>query len=95
MRAADISDLSKYFEERKFKDKFLLEINSIGARQYRLISHRLGEHRGVLSNIIHNCARDILEKEYAATAVFLYPEGSWYLVPEDAPFPSVLSFIRK
>ena len=95
MRAGDISDLSERFEERRFKDKFLLEINSIGTRQYRLISHRLGEHRGVLSNIIHNSARDALEKECAATAVFLYPEGSWYLVPEDASLPDRALFHQK
>ena len=44
------SDIDKTFEEQKFKDKFLLEINSVGAKQFRLVSHRLGEHRGVLSD---------------------------------------------
>jgi CRISPR-associated protein Csc3 len=41
MRATDIADLSRTFEEHTFKDKFLLELNSVGARQFRLISHRL------------------------------------------------------
>ena len=95
MRAGDISDLSERFEERKFKDKFLLEINSIGAKQYRLISHRLGEHRGVLSNIIHNSAREVLEKDYTATTVFLYPEGSWYLISVNAPLPDRSVFHQK
>ena len=95
MRAGDISDLSKSFGEKKFKDKFLLEINSIGAKQYRLVSHRLGEHRGVLSNIIHNSAREVLEKRYAATAVFLYPEGTWYLVPVDTSLPDRSIFHQK
>ena len=95
MRAVDISDLSERFEERKFKDKFLLEINSIGAKQYRLISHRLGEHRGVLSNIIHNSAREVLEKEYLVSAVFLYPEGTWYLVPVETALPDRSTFHQK
>ena len=95
MRAVDISDLSQRFEERKFKDKFLLEINSVGVKQYRLISYRLGEHRGVLSNIIHNSAREVLEKEYTATAVLLYPEGTWYLVPSGASLPDRSVFHQK
>jgi CRISPR-associated protein Csc3 len=95
MRAVDISDIDEPFEERKFKDKFLLEINSVGAKQYRLISHRLGEHRGILSNLIHNRAMEILEKEYSATPVFLYAEGTWYLVPVDAPLPDRVTFLQK
>src|SRR5262249_9750900 len=95
MRAVDISDIDESFEERKFKDKFLLEVNSVGAKQYRLISHRLGEHRGILSNLIHNRAMEILEKGYSATPVFLYPEGTWYLVPVDAPLPGRATFLQK
>lgn len=95
IRAVDISDIDESFTERKFKDKFLLEINSVGAQQYRLISHRLGEHRGVLSNLIHNGATDILKDEYAATPVFLSPEGTWYLVPADMPLPDRATFLAK
>ena len=47
MRAVDISDINESFSRHKFKDKFLLEINSVGSRQYRLVGRRLGEHRGV------------------------------------------------
>src|SRR5215813_9818416 len=95
MRAADISDIDDPFEERKFKDKFLLEINSVGAKQYRLISHRLGEHRGVLSNLIHNRAMEVLQNEYSATPVFLYPEGTWYLVPGNVSLPDRATILRK
>jgi CRISPR-associated protein Csc3 len=87
MRATDIADLSRTFEERTFKDKFLLELNSIGAKQFRLISHRLGEHRGVLSNIIHNKVSETLHNEYGAMPVFLYPEGTWYLANTTTSLP--------
>jgi CRISPR-associated protein Csc3 len=95
MRAVDISDIDESFSEHKFKDKFLLEINSVGARQYRLISHRLGEHRGVLSNLIHNGAADVLSEEYGATPVFLSPEGTWYLVPTDTTLPDRARFLAQ
>lgn len=95
MRAVDISDIDESFAERKFKDKFLLEINSVGARQYRLISHRLGEHRGALSNLIHNGATDVLKDDYAAAPVFLSPEGTWYLVPADTTLPDRITFLEK
>jgi CRISPR-associated protein Csc3 len=95
MRAVDISDIDESFTERKFKDKFLLEINSVGARQYRLVSHRLGEHRGVLSNLIHNGATDVLKSDYEATPVFLSPEGTWYLVPVDTTLPDRATFLEK
>ena len=65
MRAVDVADLDKGFDDRKFKDKFLLEINSVGAKQYRLISHRLGEHRGMLSNLIHNRATEVLQNDHS------------------------------
>jgi CRISPR-associated protein Csc3 len=95
MRAVDISDIDEPFEERKFKDKFLLEINSVGAKQYRLISHRLGEHRGVLSNLIHNHAMEVLQNDYGATPIFLYSEGTWYLSPVDVPLPDRADFLEK
>ena len=95
MRAVDISDIDEPFEERKFKDKFLLEINSVGAKQYRFISHRLGEHRGVLSNLIHNRVMEVLQNDCGATPVVLYPEGTWYLIPVDMPLPDRADFLEK
>jgi len=95
MRAVDISDIDEPFEERKFKDKFLLEINSVGTKQYRLISHRLGEHRGVLSNLIHNRAMEVLQNDYGVTPAFLYPEGTWYLSPVDVLLPDRADFLEK
>ncbi len=95
MRAVDVADLQESFEERKFKDKFLLEVNSVGTNQYRLISHRLNEHRGVLSNLIHNRATKVLQNEYGAAPVLLYPEGTWYLIPENALLPDRVVFHQK
>lgn len=95
MRAVDISDIDESFTERKFKDKFLLEINSVGAKQFQLISHRLGEHRGVLSNLIHNGATDVLKDDYEAIPVFLSPEGTWYLVPSDTTLPDRATFLAR
>jgi CRISPR-associated protein Csc3 len=86
MRAVDVADLSRTFEESTFKAKFLLEINSVGVKQFRWISHRLGEHRGILSNIIHNKVTELLE-EYGATPIMHYPEGTWYLVEAKTALP--------
>ena len=86
MRAVDIADLSRAFEESAFKAKFLLEINSVGVKQFRWISHRLGEHRGILSNIIHNKVMELLEG-YGATPIMHYPEGTWYLAETKTALP--------
>jgi CRISPR-associated protein Csc3 len=86
MRAVDIADLSRAFEESAFKAKFLLEINSVGVKQFRWISHRLGEHRGILSNIIHNKVTEVLEG-YGATPIMHYPEGTCYLVEAKTTLP--------
>jgi CRISPR-associated protein Csc3 len=86
MRAVDIADLSRTFEESSFKAKFLLEINSVGVKQFRWISHRLREHRGILSNIIHNKVTEVLEG-YGATPIMHYPEGTCYLVEAKTTLP--------
>lgn len=86
MRAVDVADLSRTFEESTFKAKFLLEINSVGVKQLRWISHRLREHRGILSNIIHNKVTELLE-EYGARSIMHYPEGTWYLVETTTVLP--------
>ena len=59
MRAADVVDLSHTLEERAHKTAFVGHVNAYladsgQARQLRLLTHRLTEQRGILTNVIHN-----------------------------------------
>jgi len=83
MRAVDVADLSGNFSETAKKRKFLEFANSIADCEYYLTWHRLTENRGVLSNVIHNRVAQYLEEKFDCKPVFLYPEGTYYLVSED------------
>lgn len=86
IRAVDIIDLSHHFDEREKKQQFLSLLNSFSLPQFRWISHKLCEHRGVLSNIIHNQVIQFLQ-ELGARPLLVYPEGVWYLLPANNPLP--------
>ncbi|MEA5574893.1 type I-D CRISPR-associated protein Cas10d/Csc3 [Anabaena sp. UHCC 0451] len=81
IRAADVADLSQGYSERKHKQDFLSHINSFTQRQYCLIAHQVSEQRGIFTNIIHNQVADFLATKFQASPVFLYPQGTHYLVP--------------
>lgn len=81
IRAADVGDLSQGYSERQHKQTFLSHINRFTHRQYRLIAHQVSEQRGILTNIIHNQVAEFLSEKFDASPVFLYPQGSHYLVP--------------
>jgi CRISPR-associated protein Csc3 len=84
MEAVDVLALSTTLDEQKFKSGFLVSLNAASTeRRYRFIFHRLGEHRGILSNVIHNSVVESLEQEQGALALLYYPEGVAYLLPED------------
>ncbi|MEH2035782.1 MAG: type I-D CRISPR-associated protein Cas10d/Csc3 [Nostoc sp.] len=84
IRAADVADLSQNYSERKHKEDFLSHINSFTLQQYRIIAHQVSEQRGILTNIIHNQVTEFLENKFQAISVFLYPQGTYYLVSTNA-----------
>lgn len=81
IRAVDVSDLSHTYSERKHKQTFLSHFNSLSHQQYRLIAHQVSEQRGLLTNIIHNQVTEFIGARFNAMPVFLYPQGTHYLVP--------------
>lgn len=83
MRAVDVVDLSKSLEEREHKRKFLTLINSRLHTQYRFVYHKLTEHRGIMSNLIHNRIAEYLKEEKGMIPLLFYPNGVAYLYPVD------------
>ncbi len=84
MEAVDVLALSETLDDQEFKGKFLVSLNAASTeRRYRFIFHRLSEHRGILTNVIHNAVVESLEQEQGALALLYYPEGVAYLLPED------------
>lgn len=86
IRAVDVADLSKEFSEEYQKDKFLNQINLVTEQQYQLVSHRISEHRGILTNLIHNKVSQYLQEKYDHLPVFIYPEGIYYLTSKQVEF---------
>jgi CRISPR-associated protein Csc3 len=79
MKAADISDLSPSFTMDKFKSDILDYINAFGAGQFEYIYHSVSEHRGILTNVIHNAIAKVFKDEFYACPLFIYPCGTYYL----------------
>ncbi|MCL6560560.1 MAG: SurA N-terminal domain-containing protein [Firmicutes bacterium] len=94
MKMVDVLDLSVDFAEDDFKKTALFHLNAASARQYRWLYHRLAEHRGVFSNIIHNQVVAILKKR-GAWPLLVYPEGVWYLWPVQAAPPVWPELVRE
>lgn len=86
LRAADQSDVARTFDEADRKrEKVLGHINAVCATQYRWEWHRLNEHRGVFSNLLHNAAADEFAEQLRAEPFLLYGAGTFYVVPASAP----------
>ncbi len=83
IRAVDAVDLSQELEERSEKNKFLSEINIFSDTQYTFCHHKLTEHRGILTNIIHNEIVSYLENELDLLPLLFYPDGVAYLVEKN------------
>jgi len=83
IRAADIIDLSQELEERSEKNLFLSEINIFSNTQLTFCHHKLTEHRGILTNIIHNEIVSYLENELGLLPLLFYPNGVAYLVEKN------------
>src|SRR2546421_7592795 len=54
MYAVDNLDLSHTLSENKHKQGFIAIVSALSERRWRWVTHRLGENRGLFSNIIHN-----------------------------------------
>ncbi len=83
MMGVDNLDLSHILAEVKHKQEFLGRVNVVAGRRWKWVTHRLGENRGLLSNIIHNQVVAYLKERYGATNVIdllYYPEGVAYLL---------------
>ena len=84
IRAIDVVDLSKTFEEQAKKRDFLVEINSVfDDIQYKFVYHKVSEQRGILTNLIHNKIAKYLESEKDLLPLLYYPEGVAYLIDRD------------
>ena len=79
IRAMDVIDLSKTFEERPKKVDFLRELNRILNVQYKFVYHKVSEQRGILTNLIHNEIVKYLETEKDLLPLLYYPDGVAYL----------------
>ena len=81
IQAIDVIDLSKTLEERAKKGDFLRALNPIfDDVQYRFVYHKVSEHRGILTNLIHNEIAAYLEAEKHLLPLLFYPDGVAYLV---------------
>ncbi len=85
IKAVDISDLSKTFSEKEFKDKMLIILNRISEKQFSWVWHRITEYRGILTNLFHNVVSEFLLEKYNWYPLFIYPEGIYYLVEQSSP----------
>ena len=92
MYAADNLDLSHTLSENNFKENFLANINALSERRWRWVTHRLGENRGLLSNIIHNTIVTYLKERHmhnnqsVIADMLYYSDGVAYLLPEREAF---------
>jgi CRISPR-associated protein Csc3 len=94
IQAVDIIDMSRTYEEQQKKHEFLRLINSCSTTQFKWVSHKIGEHRGVLTNLIHNQIVAAMQT-IGARPLLVYPEGVWYLAPAAAVLPPFDDMIRQ
>lgn len=92
MYAVDNLDLSHTLSESNFKENFLANVNALSERRWCWVKHRLGENRGLLSNIIHNNMVRYLQERHThnnqslIADMLYYPDGVAYLLPERETF---------
>jgi CRISPR-associated protein Csc3 len=80
MRAADVLDLAHGLDERDHHERFLVYLNEASpVRRFQLLSHRLAENRGLLTNLIHNIVVAEVVDRFGATPVACYPDGVLYV----------------
>ncbi|KEI17803.1 hypothetical protein Z959_06050 [Clostridium novyi B str. ATCC 27606] len=82
IRALDVIDLSKTIDEKEKKRQFLVNLNNAtnySNKIYKMITHKISEDRGILTNVCHNAIVKFL-KEKGFIAIAYYKEGVVYLV---------------
>ncbi|MCL4545360.1 MAG: type I-D CRISPR-associated protein Cas10d/Csc3 [Chloroflexi bacterium] len=83
LQAADVLASSRTLEETVCKNRALDILNAASSgRRFHWLIHRVAEQRGLLTNLIHNCAAAYVHQRFAATDLLRYPDGIAYLVPE-------------
>ena len=91
MLATDNLDLSHTLDESDHKQKFLAHVNALG-KHHIWVTHRLGENRGLFSNLAHNTIVAYLQARHTHDGrtnivdLLYYPEGVAYLIPMREPF---------
>jgi CRISPR-associated protein Csc3 len=83
IKALDEIEMSDSLTEREHKQGFLVFLNTQTEKQYKLVYHQTGEQRGLLTNVIHNQAKDYLANRFDLIPLLFYPNGVVYLAEED------------
>lgn len=88
VRAVDVADLLHTLDDKPRKqNEFLFNLNGASeGTQYELVTHRLHEQRGILSNVLHNAMVKVLEEQLGVVSLLFYPEGVAYLAPRGESF---------
>jgi CRISPR-associated protein Csc3 len=82
MKAFDTLDLSHSLNEQQHKQSFISHLNTFSETQYHLVSHRVAEQRGILSNALHNRVAEFMQRKKGAQPLLYYPDGVVYLVEQ-------------
>jgi CRISPR-associated protein Csc3 len=93
LQGIDHLDLAQDLDDTKARAEFLSRLEAATHRRMRWVTHRLGENRGLLSNMIHNQVVAYLRERYNQPGqssgfadLLYYPEGVAYLVSDRAGF---------
>jgi CRISPR-associated protein Csc3 len=84
--AVDNLDLSHSLSLNTHLQNFVNQINPLADRRWTWTMHRLGENRGVLSNMIHNTVVTYVQQQHTMIDLLYYPDGVAYLLPEGEAF---------
>lgn len=105
IRAVDGLELSKTLYEKEKKRQFLNNVNIVArkyGKQYEIVTHRIVDDRGILTNFIHNCTVTYLNTLGLIPFAY-YKEGVAYLVDKDIEinlekevlFESIITHIKE
>jgi len=93
LQGMDHLDLAQGLDDTKARAEFLSRLEAATRRRLRWVTHRLGENRGLLTNMIHNQVVAYLRERQSLpdqppefADLLYYPEGVAYLVSERAAF---------
>lgn len=85
LQLADQADVAREFGDDRKRMQVLNSLNAASDQQYRWEWHRLNEYRGPFSNLLHNAVGEELQAQCQARPFLHYGEGTFYLVPANAP----------